>query len=291
MREERFSTRHGYVDPEKPISSREEASLGLRHFVAEATYDLDYAPSFLRKIVCQALDQVPDESNWSERPNIAWEVESHLKNCEWYYIFDIIEDVAHALSSRNKHDSDVFHNAINDYFKRRGIGWKLEADHILFRGDDAFETTLKKAEAALASAGKQTAGNEIKEAIRDLSRKPDADITGAIQHGLAALECISREAVSDKKMTLGELIKKNRNIVPPPLDAVIEKAWGYSSEQGRHLQEGREPSFDEAELLVGLAAAISTYIVRKLPQLAPEPPKTDETDNPFEYSDESELPF
>lgn len=150
-------------------------------------------------------------------------------------------------------------------FLENGIGWKLEEGLIVFRGDEFFETTLKKAEEVLEQAKTLTAKQEIKEAINDLSRKPEPDVTGAIQHSLACLECISREVANDRKSTLGELIKKHRAIVPPPLDQVIEKMWGFSSEQGRHLQEGKPPDFEEAELLVGLSASLSTYLAKKLP--------------------------
>jgi hypothetical protein len=39
------------------------------------------------------------------------------------------------------------------------------------------------------------------------------------------------------KPTLGALMAnyRNTNAIPPPLDAAIEKTWGYESEVGRHL--------------------------------------------------------
>jgi hypothetical protein len=103
--------------------------------------------------------------------------------------------------------------------------------------------------------------------LQDLSRRPTPDLTGSIQHSLAALECVSREVVGNKKATLGELINKNPNIVPPPLNDVISKIWGYSSEQGRHLREGRDPQYDEAELMVHLSATLCTYLSKKHMQL------------------------
>ena len=39
--------------------------------------------------------------------------------------------------------------------------------------------------------------------------------------------------------------------------------WGFSSEQGRHLREGRPPKIDEAELLVHLSASICLYLSKK----------------------------
>jgi len=45
-----------------------------------------------------------------------------------------------------------------------------------------------------------------------------------------------------------------------PLDTAVEKAWGFASEMGRHIREGRQPDRKEAELIVGLAVTISTYL-------------------------------
>jgi hypothetical protein len=78
-----------------------------------------------------------------------------------------------------------------------------------------------------------------------------------------ALECVAREVCGDKKATLGEILKRYDGLIPKPLDKGIEKAWGFASEMGRHLQEGREPTFEEAELLVSLCASLSVYLLRK----------------------------
>jgi hypothetical protein len=40
---------------------------------------------------------------------------------------------------------------------------------------------------------------------------------------------------------------------------LLRKAWGFASEMGRHIREGRQPDRKEAELIVGLAVTISTY--------------------------------
>lgn len=101
------------------------------------------------------------------------------------------------------------------------------------------------------------------EAVADLSRRPSPDITGAIQHAMASLECVARETCGDPKATLGEIIKRHNELIPPPLDQAISKAWGYASEHARHIREGREPAYAEAELIVGLCASVSTYLSRK----------------------------
>ena len=77
---------------------------------------------------------------------------------------------------------------------------------------------------------------------------------------MAALECVARDACGNQKATLGEITKRYPDLLPKPIDAAVEKVWGYASEMGRHIREGREPRRKEVELIVGLAATIATNL-------------------------------
>jgi hypothetical protein len=48
-----------------------------------------------------------------------------------------------------------------------------------------------------------------------------------------------------------------------PLDTAVSQVWGYASNEARHVEEGREPEREEAELVVGLAAVVATYLTKK----------------------------
>jgi hypothetical protein len=262
MSKQTFSKRQGFHSlHEKEITIREDAPEGLRGFIRMAFYDLKKNPSDLRAITTRVLKIPPNRNNWSEFPNIDSEVEHHLDSCEWYSVYDIIEAI---LQNLNTQQRETFSEEVNEYFVANGIGWKIINGQIVTRGDEVFETAVKSVTTVLEIAKLQTAKTEIREALRDLSRRPEPDITGAIQHSLACLECVAREVAEEKKATLGELIKRHPNIVPKPLDAAIEKIWGFTSEQGRHLREGNAPDYLEAELVVELSAAISTYLGKKL---------------------------
>lgn len=257
-----FSKRQGlYSLKEKEITVREDAPEGLRGFIKMAFYDLDKNPSDLRSITSRVLKIPPDTNNWSEFPNIDWEVGQHLYNCDWYLVYDIIEVIIQKLNTKEK---EIFTNEINDYFIANGIGWKIVNGQIETRGDEVFETAVKKVVSVLDVAKLQTAKTEIREALNDLSRRPIPDITGAIQHSLACLECVTREITGDKKSTLGDLMKKYPSVIPSPLDQAVTKIWGFTSEQGRHLREGEAPEYLEAELVVEVTSAIATYLGKKL---------------------------
>ncbi len=161
------------------------------------------------------------------------------------------------------YESEEFVNGINEYFIESGIGWQLKSGLIELRGSEGYEAILKKTDGVLADTGRNTARKELHEAVVDLSRRPEPDITGAIQHAMASLECVARDACGDPKATLGEILNRYENLIPPPLDQAISKAWGYASENARHIREGREPSYGEAELIVGICASVSTYLSSK----------------------------
>jgi hypothetical protein len=80
---------------------------------------------------------------------------------------------------------------------------------------------------------------------------------------MASLECVARRACGDEKATLGDVIKRYADLIPRPLDEAITKLWGFASENARHIREGREPTYAEAELVVSVAAAAGNYLARK----------------------------
>ncbi|WP_170162398.1 AbiJ-NTD4 domain-containing protein, partial [Caldimonas tepidiphila] len=231
---------------------------------ADLAYECGFRPKLLRELVCRTLRTRADSDNWSEYPNIDNEVRNLIDDCPWYFVYDIIESIlAQMQQAPYSYDGSKFSAELNLYFVSRGIGWKITEGRVEMRGPAEFENLLKATESFMESKNFPTAANEPKEAIWDLSRRPEPDVTGAIQHSLAALECVARSVCGDGKANLGDIMKRYRGIVPSPLDEAVSKIWGYASENGRHVREGRVPTFEESELVVTLVSGISTYLLRK----------------------------
>ena len=133
---------------------------------------------------------------------------------------------------------------------------------IVARGSEAFAHALATATQVMRHTGRATAANEMHEALRDISRRPTADATGAIQHAIAALECVARDVLGQPTKTLGQVASDLG--LPRPMDSALdlEKLWGFASEQGRHLREGWQARFEDAELVVTVASAVSVYLIR-----------------------------
>ena len=235
-----FTERMGIVIPQADITIRNDAPASMRSYIFQRMQNYEPSLKKIRSIVCFVTKEAEDPNNWGENDFMRSEIQGVIDGCLWNRVYDIIEAFYSKLSMHQKRN---FEKDINEYFIEKGI---------------------KQAKFKLEEKGLMTSQNEIKEAITDLSRRPIPEITGSIQHSLAALECVCREVAKDKKATLGTLINDHPNIVPKPLDDAIKKIWGFSSEQGRHLQEGRNPSYEEAELLVHLSASLCVYLTNKL---------------------------
>jgi hypothetical protein len=254
-----FSERYGYQSQSKPkpITIRNEAPAFLREGILVIAEKSGFDPKILRSIICDVLDELPDVAhNWSD-PNVIGECEELISSCEWFEIYDICEAIGHKAVLKG---DSTFEKKLNVFFVKKGVGWKMEVGQISIRGEEDYEDVTLKAQGVLETSGKTTAAIELKEAIQDLSRRPTPDITGAIQHSMAALECFARDILGAKK-TLGACIKDLH--LPTPIDEAVEKMWGFASEQGRHVKEGRNPNFPEAILTVHFCAALIVYLTEK----------------------------
>jgi hypothetical protein len=216
--EQPFSKRFNYGGEAKEITVREGAPEGLRYVVLDTARQLDWAPSSLRVVLCRVLRVRPDEDNWSEFPNIWGEVQQLMYGCEWFKVYDIIEAL-HARFEKNdsesgQQDAKQFATAINSFFIEEGIGWQLANGEIVTRGTETFEAVVTEATATLAASERPTAARHLHEALQDLSRRPQADLPGAVYHAMGTLECVVRDLTGDEKATLGEALKWHPGLLP-----------------------------------------------------------------------------
>jgi hypothetical protein len=265
-----FSERQGYSPKDPEIKIRNEAPHDLRGVLVDIAYESGLTPHTLRSLICRLFRAREDSSNWSAFPNVDSEVRGLIDSCDWFRVYDAIEAIYNSLLEINKSGSGFtecnpshFEHEINAYFRQKGIGWQLTEGQIQVRGTDGFEESISEAHKALAQTERPTASKELHHAIKDLSARPEPDITGAIQHSMAALECVARDVSGDEKATLGTILSRNPGLVPKPLDQALEKLWGFASEQGRHIREGRVPDFSEAQLVVHISATVAKYMAER----------------------------
>ncbi|MGY6570569.1 MAG: AbiJ-NTD4 domain-containing protein [Salinarimonas sp.] len=256
-----FSKRHSFASA-PPITFRTDAPDGLRFAVIQNAYDCGPNYSQIRSVVCRVLLTAPDPNNWSEIPSIRDEVLAEIRQCDWYKVYDVAEALLSFIEDTYGYqDAERYAKKMNTFFVDAGIGWQFAPNEgIVFRGDETFQVATAEAAKTLQGSGRKNAASEIEEAIRDISRRPDPDITGAISHSMAAVECVAQDILGSKD-TLGKIVG-NLNL-PKPLDEAVSKLYGFASQHGRHVSEQSRPAPEDAELLVQVSCAVCTYLSKR----------------------------
>ena len=260
---ERFSERQGYRPTAVKITVREDAPSNLRGAIPLIAEEAGMRPKAMRRAICKVLLVPPDPNNWSD-PNVWEEVLWHFREAAWYKVYDIAEALYAELATNRRWDSEPaleFERRLNDFFVENGIGWELRDGHIVHRGSEAFAKSTHEVPDRLEETGFLRAANEMREALSDISRRPEPDITGAIQHAMAALEATAREVTGKPNLTLGKLVPMLN--LPAPLDQAVHKLWGYASERGRHIREQESVNYSEAELIVTIAGSLCAFLAQR----------------------------
>ena len=142
--------------------------------------------------------------------------------------------------------------------------WKNEKDiKVVFNAMNKLMLPEKHTIFTLSKTKMKVVDQEIQEALIDLNRKPKPDVTGAIQHATAAVECILRNITGEHNATLGQILKKRKDIILPPLNILVEKAWGYASDKARHVREGVILDYSEAEFVVTQFISVANFLTKK----------------------------
>ena len=256
-----FSRRENLQAESAEVSIIDDAPYAFRTYLSLLICSIGLGLKEIRKIICLVVQESEDPNNWAENDYMRDEIKLLIENCDWFHVYDIIEAIYDKLSKDKK---QTFASELNRYFCKHGYAWKLEDGKILARGNFPIETLFANACQDLKEKEQKTSTNELKEAIKDFSRRPQPDLTGVIQHSNAALECIARECVHNSNKTLGKIINDNPDLFPKPLGEAVEKMWGYASNHGRHIQEGNPPSREEAELMLCISAGLCSYLSKKL---------------------------
>jgi hypothetical protein len=219
-----FSRRHGYR-VRREVTIREGSPPELRLGLIAALHDMGLSYTQIREIICPVLHAIPDRNNWTEVPNVRNEVIELVQGCEWFRVYDICEAAYRYLREEgralHRYDqentpADEFTGRVNELFEELGIGWQMIEGRIVTRGPEEFEHAVNEAVPRVEEAGYRTPKQELEEARRDLSRRPEPDITGTIQHCMAALECTARIVSGDEHASFnaGRAVLRNSRMPP-----------------------------------------------------------------------------
>ena len=260
MVKQTFSKRQGYRNTFAEITLREDAPEELRSAIPTIARHQNMSPETLRNIVSRVLLVDVNESHVSKQ-SIYLEVKEQLNECKWFEVYDIAEEIYSQLSQSSSKSAKEYSDRLNHFFYEHGIGWEMKNGEIRFRSADKFIEVLYAAATTTQKSNRPRAESEIREAISDILRRPNPDLSGAIHHAMAALEAIARDTTGKRSSTLGNLIPQLD--LPKPFDEALKQLWNFASEGARHAKEGTKLNFSETKLLVSVTCATCTYLIER----------------------------
>jgi hypothetical protein len=262
----RFSSRNDYkpaaaprvIDEEAPDRVRVElGELLIEHH--ESTVE---AYRHLRKVLKLRADNEIWSEEWAKGP-----FEEHLFNMEWFFVYDLFEELAEGL-----HPSEAgrYAERVNAAFAQAGVVYELRDDFVERLDVAGEEVGVQHSEdEALGSLTNEFAPvlGQYQKALQGLHGRP-ADFKQAIRESANALEAVARIISGKQKATLGDAL----NAIYGPgtqdhhkaLKQSLANLYGYASglPGARHGQNiNVEVSFDEALLTVRLCGASIAFLI------------------------------
>ncbi len=253
-----FSNRYGYAREKGDLiyeSAPQQVRVGLREILAKCGYD---CPSSQRTVICKVLRIRPDPNNWSEYPNIDYEVDSLIHDSEWFDFYDMCERIAQSMASK------PFEEEFNKILWEEHVGYQMQQGKLLKVGSEEFDQAVSESRIELGDPRFEVASQQFKKALAFRNSMPP-DYPNAVKEAVNALEGTLQVVVNMPGTALPALLSS----LQPSLASSLKKlydglyAYGSASEGARHAGVGGHvPSAEEAELIIHTAAAAIRYVIK-----------------------------
>jgi hypothetical protein len=274
-----FSERNQLSKPEVPITIFNDASIELREAIYTFFTQLDpgchdwYSSySEISNKIHEKFDLANDKGYFYidlHNKDTFEALKAMLSECLWHAVYDIAEyiyvcfrelDLSVEFPEESNRAED-FQKKLNKFLSRNGHNFIMHDGKIELRESYEFHANKQEIDKDLNKIGAKRAAQELKDAWREISRRPDPNTTAAVRHAVAALECLGNHLLNTTGETLGKIIKKlpfraPLDKVAPNLYEVADKLWGFSSRHARHSFEGKEPTLREAKFAFSVAQTL-----------------------------------
>lgn len=266
MTNQPFSRREGHGGG-LPLTY-DDAPDALRSGLREVLQDLGYKrPTQQRRILCGAFRVLPDNSNWSDYPNVEREVSELLETKPWYKFFDALERVPKHLDGTTNPYLDVaatFHTKVNTLFAEERIGYRFERGRIVRVGTEEFHNAVADARHALQDERFVEVLQQFERACEFRDQFPP-DWSNAIKEAVNSVEGLLQVLFSRPTVSLSKIPLPAE--VPNGINKMFQALYVHGSQTrgSRHAGiGGEEPTGPRAELAIHIAAALHAFAVAEL---------------------------
>lgn len=209
-----------------------------------------------REHICRALRRRPDPSNWSEVPNVVYEVEQIVYNGEWDDFYTICEALHDACNV------DAYERQLNALLDEERSPWRMTDGQIGPAVPEEVEQVLQEASEAARRMDRPGAAVHLDKARRYLS-PTSGDKENAVKEAVSALEAAIKAKSGLDDFDGGLRLLKQQRLLAYAWPSAVQALYQYASreDQVRHgSPEVSDLTHEEARDLVSLAAVLMQHI-------------------------------
>ena len=201
------------------------------------------------------LDHMPDFYEPYGKKGSYDMVKEYFFNCEWFEVYNLLETIA---NDQSKLISEKSRQWINNTLEEHNAAYRFVGQEIAEITDSneiqAIETALSAAESPVRV--------HLDAALSMLSDKEAPDYRNSVKESISAVEAACRIVTSNTSATLGDALKRVKNLHPAMAKA-FSNLYGYTNDASgiRHsLIDEATITYTEAKFMLVTCSAFVSYL-------------------------------
>ncbi|MDR7332234.1 AbiJ-NTD4 domain-containing protein [Roseateles asaccharophilus] len=190
-------------------------------------------------------------------------MKSHFFKCKWFEVYDFVQEI---LQDPSALIDDSAIDWINNTLEFHNAAYRIVGGEVSEITDNNEITSIEE---ALAHSDAPTK-RHLEAALRMLSDKTTPDYRNSIKEAISAVEAACRLITGNSTATLGDALKRVKNL-HPAMSGAFSKLYGYTNDASgiRHaLTDEEKITYSDAKFMLVACSAFVSFL--KLSAAEPE---------------------
>ena len=182
-------------------------------------------------------------------------LKDYFLTCQWFEVYDLLEAIANSQSDLLADDALTW---INSTLEEHNAAYRFVGTQVAEITD---KNEIQAIETALATADSHVR-THLDAALRMLSDKEAPDYRNSVKESISAVEAICRLVTGNTSATLGDALKRVRNL-HPAMTRAFSALYGYTNDASgiRHsLTDEATISYADAKFMLVTCSAFVSYL-------------------------------
>ena len=182
-------------------------------------------------------------------------LKDYFSSCQWFEVYDLLEEIA---TDQSELISEKTRQWINSTLEQHNAAYRFVGTEIAEITD---KNEIQAIEAALGASASPVR-THLDSALRMLSDKEAPDYRNSVKESISAVEAACRLVTGNTSATLGDALKRVKNL-HPAMSRAFSQLYGYTNDASgiRHsLIDEATISYADAKFMLVTCSAFVSYL-------------------------------